>query len=278
MRKEMRQLITLALREDFGKAGDITSRAIFKNEGASAVLIGKSAGILAGSEIFTEVFKQIDPTVSVEFFYSDGSLLKPGQQVGRVEGKARALLGGERTALNFLSFLSGIATKVRTFVAEARQYGPTIVLDTRKTLPGYRELSKYAVRVGGGQNHRQGLFEMALIKDNHIDACGSLTEAVRRVRLLWQDRYKIEAECRTIEEVNEALALHVDFLMLDNMEVSRIAESLRAIAGRIPVEISGGVEFSRLKDLIPLGAEFISVGSLTNSVTAFDFSLKISIG
>jgi nicotinate-nucleotide pyrophosphorylase (carboxylating) len=275
MENQTSRLIALALEEDFGEAGDVTSDAIFSDERVRGILMGKDDGVLAGAAVFADVFRAVDPGIRVEFHFSDGDPIIPGNEVATIEGGARSVLGGERTALNFLSFLSAIATKTRHFAEAAKQYGRTLVLDTRKTLPGYRALSKYAVRVGGGKNHRQGLYDMVLIKDNHIEAAGSLTAAVERVRRRWGARFQVETECRNLDEVRQALELNVDFIMLDNMGTDVLKESITLVGGSIPVEISGRVRLPDLARLASLGADFISVGALTHSVETFDFSLEI---
>ncbi|MBN2353997.1 MAG: carboxylating nicotinate-nucleotide diphosphorylase [Spirochaetales bacterium] len=277
MNKEIKELIALALHEDFGQGGDITSEAVFSNESVRAVLLSKDTGVLAGAEIFSAVFETLDPEIRVAFLVADGEEISPMKEVAVIEGKARPILGGERTALNFIRFLSGIATQTRRYVIEARKYGRTLILDTRKTLPGFRALSKYAVRMGGGQNHRLGLFDMALVKDNHSDAAGTLRKAVERVRLKWGTKYRIEAECRNADEVRQAIEAGVDTIMLDNMGIEPLREALHLIRGLIPVEISGRVTFPDLRELVPLGADFISVGALTHSVESFDFSLEMSV-
>ena len=199
-------LVQLALREDLGGRGDITTDAVFSGEIAGAVLVSKDSGILAGAEIFIAVYGELDRAVSVTFQKKDGEVLQPGDTVAVVNGPVASILSGERVAINFLSFLSGIASGTKRFVDAAAAGGRAVVLDTRKTLPGYRMLSKYAVRTGGGRNHRTGLYDMVLIKDNHIDFSGSITRAVERVRSKWGREYRIEVECRTLEEVREALA------------------------------------------------------------------------
>ena len=271
------ELIAFAFDEDFAEQGDITSEAIFQDEWCEASLISKEDGVLAGQEVFSYVFSSRDPSVGIHFLYDDGDRLPRFHRVARLVGKARIILSCERTALNFLGFLTGIATTTRQYVEEAKRYGQTMILDTRKTLPGFRALSKYAVRVGGANNHRSGLFDMVLIKDNHIDASGSLPNAVERVRAKWQDRYAVEVECRTVAEVRQALECRVDRIMLDNMDVNHLAESLRMIGGKIPTEISGGVDFDDLKVLVPLGATWISIGSLTHSVKNHDFSIDVAM-
>jgi nicotinate-nucleotide pyrophosphorylase (carboxylating) len=277
MEKEIDDLIALALTEDFGPAGDITSEAVFTDEWVRGVLLSKDTGVLAGAEIFSAVFEKLDPDTRVAFLVADGEEITPMKEVAVVEGKARTVLGGERTALNFISFLSGIASKTRTYVTAAAQYGSTVILDTRKTLPGFRALSKYAVRMGGGRNHRMGLYDRVLIKDNHSDAAGALGTALERVRKKWGKTFPVETECRNLDEVRQACEAGVDFIMLDNMGLDLLKESLRLIHGRIPVEISGRVRLPDLREFASLGAEFISVGALTHSVESFDFSLEISV-
>ncbi len=268
-------MIGLALREDFGAPGDVTSQAIFSDERVRGTLLSKDTGVLAGAEVFTRVFQVVGPDTRVTFRFPDGADLAPGVEVAVVEGGARPVLSAERTALNFLSFLSGIASTARRYSDEAARRGRTVVLDTRKTLPGYRALSKYAVRLGGGRNHRLGLYDMVMIKDNHVAAAGSLPAAVERVRRRWGERFKIETECRTLEEVRQALDLAVDVIMLDNMDDTRLSAAITLAGGRVPLEISGRVRLPDIKRLAALGADYISVGALTHSVTAFDFSLEI---
>jgi nicotinate-nucleotide pyrophosphorylase (carboxylating) len=184
-------------------------------------------------------------------------------------------LAGERTAINFLAFLSGIATGTELFVTAAKTHGKALILDTRKTLPGYRRLSKYAVTVGGGVNHRMGLYDMILIKDNHIDAAGSLTKAVERVREKWGARFRIEVECRGIEEVKEALGAKADIIMLDNMDSGTARAAADLGKGMVKIESSGDMTLEKVAEYSPIGVDYISVGKLTHSVKAFNFSLQI---
>ncbi|MBN2533122.1 MAG: carboxylating nicotinate-nucleotide diphosphorylase [Spirochaetales bacterium] len=270
-------LIKRALDEDLNTAGDITSRAIFSKESGKAVLLSKDTGILAGAEIFARVFTMVDRKTKVSFLFQDGSVLAPGDTVARLSGRVYSILKAERTALNFLSLLSGIATRTNSFVKAAREKGKACILDTRKTIPGYRALSKYAVRMGGGTNHRMGLYDMVLIKDNHIDAAGGITEAVKRLKAKWDRRFRIEVECRTIEDVKEALACGVDVIMLDNMTDERITEAVRETGGRVKMEVSGQMDIERIKQISDSGIDYISVGKLTKSVDAFDFSLDIVV-
>lgn len=273
--KEYIKLIEIALKEDLGELGDITSDAIFSDQGSNAILLSKDNGILAGSPVFISVFKRIDRKTEVDFLCKEGDMLKPGIRVAKIQGKARSILTAERTAINFLSFLSGIATRTREFVLKAHEAGKAVILDTRKTLPAYRSLSKYAVKIGGGRNHRMGLYDMVLIKDNHIDTAGSITRAVEQVRKKWKSKYKIEVECRTLGEVEESLHNEVDVIMLDNMPEDLLAKSVKLVNGQIKIEASGGVSMDKIADLSASGVDYISVGMLTHSVKAFDFSLKI---
>lgn len=275
---EYRPLVEAALQEDLRDEGDVTSAAMFNREESKAVLFSKDSGILAGSDVFASVFASVDAGTHVQFFFADSDRLEPGDRVAEVRGKITAILSGERIALNFLSHLSGIASETRRFVDAASSSGKAVILDTRKTLPGFRGLAKYAVTCGGGRNHRMGLFDMVLIKDNHIDFAGSVTEAVDRVRGRWQDRFEIEVECRTLDEVSEALSCRVNIIMLDNMSVSdmRAAVSMRdsSTENKPQLEASGNITLSNIAEISGAGVDLISSGSLTHSVTSFDFSLK----
>ena len=274
-------LVQLALREDLGDRGDVTTGAIFTGEISRATLLSKDSGVLAGAEVFRAVFAELDVELSVEFHCSDGDCLKPGETVASLNGRVATILTGERAAINFLSFLSGIATSAREFADAAAAGGRAVILDTRKTLPGYRNLSKYAVRAGGASNHRNGLYDMVLIKDNHIDFAGSIARAVERVRSKWADEFKIEVECRTLGDVREALNCGVDVIMLDNMEEQLVSEAIslkistagEQAASGVDFEASGNVTLETAGTLSGAGVDFISVGSLTHSVKGFDFSL-----
>lgn len=278
--KHYKHLIQLALKEDLDARGDVSTLAVFtRKEKGTFVLKAKSAGILCGIEIFREVFRQIDKKLHVEFYYTDGATLLPGTIIARVHGSISSILQGERTALNIISHLSGIATRAHELVKIAQNAtkgtDPVVkILDTRKTLPGYRMLQKYAVSVGGAENHRIGLFDMVMLKDNHIDASGSITQAVQKVRKRWGNRFKIEVEARTLNDVKEALALKVDRIMLDNMDNNTVYQALRIINGQIETEASGNMNETRLTELAKSGLTYISFGELTHSVKAFDFSLK----
>jgi len=268
----LKELIEMALAEDLGADGDITAEAIFKDEVYSFSLVSKDEGILCGIEIFKMVMAGVDKNIKIKTFFSDGDSIKQGDIVASVSGPAVSILKGERTALNFISHLSAIATKTSLFVNEAD--GKTAILDTRKTLPGYRGLHKYAVRCGGGTNHRIGLYDMVMIKDNHADAAGGIKSAVDRVRAKWGDKFKIEVEARNLNEVKEALDCAADIIMLDNMTDKEMTEAVKFIAGRAKTEASGNMNFERIKSAASTGVDSISFGELTHTVKAFDFSLK----
>ncbi len=273
-KRDYQPLIELALKEDLGELGDITTQAIAAAP-CRALLLSKDEGILAGEEVFTAVFQRLDPQVRVDFLFHDGDSLKPGDEVAAVEGMSGTILSAERTALNFLSFLSGVATQTHLFVQEAARHGKAQILDTRKTPPGYRALCKYAVRAGGGVNHRQGLFDMILIKDNHIERAGSVGRAIESVREKWGDRFTVEVECRDLEEVAAALAGGADILMLDNMSLELIRQAVSMTRGRARLEVSGRMDLEGVRRVSSEGVDRISVGRITHSVSSFDFSLQV---
>jgi nicotinate-nucleotide pyrophosphorylase (carboxylating) len=267
-------LVDNALSEDLSTTGDVTSDAVFADQESSMVLVSKDSGVLAGSRLFEMVFESVDADSSVEFHRTDGADLRPGEIVAAVRGRIRSLLAAERPALNFLSFLSGIATNTRKFVEAAAASGSAQILDTRKTLPGYRALSKYAVAVGGGTNHRMGLYDMVMLKDNHIDLAGSIGKAVAMVRERWGNRYRVEVECRTVAEVEEAQQAGADVIMLDNMSEDEIRNSVAVRRPPVKLEISGNMDVASVRRFSGTGVDYISVGKLTHSVSSFDFSLK----
>jgi len=275
-----KQLIQEALAEDLQDRGDVTSRAVFKDEQGTFFLHAKSAGIICGLEMFSSVFQEVDPSIKVRPFFTDGNRIETGDIAAEIHGAVCSILTAERTALNFLSYMSGIATRTAAYVEQAEQSAArnggkrTHILDTRKTLPGYRRLAKYAVSCGGGRNHRFGLHDMVLIKDNHIDAAGSITEAVSRVRKCWGNRFAIEVETRTLDEVREAAACGADRIMLDNMSCSQMQAAAAEIGGTAETEASGNMALERIAEVSDAGVDFISVGELTHSVKAFDFSLS----
>jgi nicotinate-nucleotide pyrophosphorylase (carboxylating) len=265
-------IIQAALDEDL-PAGDVTSESLVPaGSVSSAVFLAKEPGVLAGIDVARRVFLKIDRGVRFKKHLEDGSAFGPGYSLAEVRGASLSLLKGERTALNFLQRMSGIATKTRRFVAAA---GPrTRILDTRKTTPTLRRLQKYAVRMGGGRNHRFSLSDMVLIKDNHLRLVGSITEAVRRARAGAGPRLKIEVEVTNADEVREAVAAGADMIMLDNMPVARMRPVVRELRGRVPVEVSGKVRLGQVRRIARLGVDFISVGGLTHSYASIDISLE----
>ncbi len=273
-REDYIPLIERALEEDLGSLGDVTSQAIFSDEIAELGLYSKDTGVLAGAEVFRAVYERVDESVDVRFEVEDGTRLVPDQLVAVVRGGVLPILAAERTSINFLSFMSGIATAARKYVDAARRRGDPEVLDTRKTLPGYRILSKYAASVGGILNHRMGLHDMVLIKDNHIDSCGSISKTVDAVRERWNHRFRIEVECRTLDEVREAVGCNVDVVMLDNMDNDTMKRAVELTGGKTKLEASGGVTLGTIEEIGSTGVDYISVGAVTHSVAAFDFSLR----
>jgi len=274
-----RDLVARALAEDLGRGGDLTTDLVFgPDHRSSAVFRAREPGILAGLQPALEAFRQLSTTVSVTEALDDGAVLVPGSVIARIAGPTRALLTGERTALNLVSHLSGIATRTRRLVDAIDGTGATIS-DTRKTLPGLRAVQKYAVTVGGGHNHRFGLDDAVLLKDNHIAACGSLTEAVRRVRAGVGHTVKIEVEVDTLEQFDEALGLEPDIILLDNFSLPdlKMAVARRDAATltlrRVLLETSGRVTEKTVRALAEAGVDLISVGALTHSVTVLDIGL-----
>lgn len=268
-------LIKQAFLEDLGDDGDVTSESIFKDACSSVFLFSKDNGVLAGIQVFKDAFLEYDQTIKIEEYFKDGDILKPGDKIAAITGRVVSLLSAERVALNFLSLLSGIATRTSAFARAASESGKAVILDTRKTIPGFRKLSKYAVKTGGGTNHRMGLYDMVMIKDNHIDAAGSITGAVTLVREKWGDRFRIEVECRTLEDVEEAAALGVEVVMLDNMTKETMEQAVKLAAGRVKLEASGNMDLEKVKQLSSIGIDYISIGMLTKSVEAFDFSMRM---
>lgn len=264
-------LIKIALKEDLSDIGDVTSDAIFNNEISTYILLSKDNGILCGKDIFTTVFNLIDNECLVEFFFNDGEPINKSDIIAKIKGNIKNILKAERTALNFISHLSGISTKTNLFVKEAEK--KIKILDTRKTIPGLRKLQKYAVKCGGGFNHRLGLYDMVMIKDNHHDAANGIKNAVNKIRKKWKDKFKIEVETRDIYEVTEALNAGVDRIMLDNMDISTMKKCVQQIDSQTEIEASGNITIDKIKDIAKTGVDFVSIGKLTHSVKAFDFSL-----
>ncbi len=271
---DIRPVIILALKEDIGD-GDITTNAIFNGNGNSqAVIISNDEGTFCGAEIVKTIFNEIDPIVKVSVLKKDGKKVKPGDKIIKITGHTKSLLTGERTCMNFIQRMSGIATKTNRICDKLKGTGITL-LDTRKTAPGLRLLDKYAVKCGGGRNHRIGLYDMILIKDNHIKAAGSIKEAIKRVKSVYGQKYEIEVEASTLDQVKETLKCRPDFIMLDNMDKFTMQKAIEMINSKIKIEISGNLDEDRLEEISDLKVDFISMGALTHSVKAFDLSMKI---
>ncbi len=270
----LKNLIEQALAEDLGP-GDVTSEATVPADSTSeAVMLAKQHLVLAGLDVAREVFHYLDPAIQFLAFAKDGAVIHSGTEIAKLSGNTRLLLAGERVALNLLQHLSGIATLTARYVEKVKGLKAEM-LDTRKTLPGLRKLEKYAVRMGGGRNHRFGLFDGVLIKDNHIKAAGGIIKAVERAQKKAHHLLKIEVETRTLDEVAEALAVGADIIMLDNMPIDVMREAVKLVAGRALVEASGNVTLETIRPIAETGVDFISSGSLTHSAPAADISMKI---
>jgi nicotinate-nucleotide pyrophosphorylase (carboxylating) len=269
-----RDLVRRALAEDVGP-GDLTTAAtVDEAHQARGVLLAKSHCVLAGLDVAADAFRQMDPGVTLTVRHRDGTLCEPGTEIAEIQGRAAALLTAERTALNFMQRLTGIATLTRRFVDAAA--GRMTVLDTRKTTPLMRVLEKYAVRAGGGVNHRFGLSDGVLIKDNHVRLAGGVCAAVGRMRAS-RPGMPIEVEAQSLSEVADALQAGADIILLDNLSTPEIIEAVRQCRGRAKTEISGGVTLARMPELAVTGADFVSIGALTHSAPAADLSFDIEI-
>jgi len=267
-------IIDTALDEDVG-SGDITTSAIIDSSlKGKAQLLAKEEILLAGIEVFSRVFSRLDPEIVVECTYHDGDVIPKRANIGTVTGSMRGILSGERTALNFLQHLSGIATLTRQYV-EKTDPSTVRVIDTRKTTPGLRVLEKYAVRMGGGFNHRFGLFDGILIKDNHIAAAGSISEAVKKTRATVPHTLKIEVEVEDIKGLEEAIEVGADAILLDNMSVKEMKEAVSIAGGRVLLEASGGITLETIEAISKTGINLISVGAITHSARSVDISLEV---
>ncbi|MCS6771150.1 MAG: carboxylating nicotinate-nucleotide diphosphorylase [Kiritimatiellae bacterium] len=271
---DVERVIEAALRED-APAGDITTNLLFGAEDeASGVFRAKVSGVIAGLDVAERVFRKLDPLARFTARVRDGERVAAHTLLAEVRCKTRALLTGERVALNLLQRMSGIATLTAQYV-EAVSGLPVAILDTRKTAPGLRALDKYAVRVGGGKNHRHSLSDLAIIKDNHIRLAGGIRNAVERLRAQLPSGVRIEVECATLDQVREALDAGVDIIMLDNMMTSSLREAVRLVNGRALTEASGNVSLENVRAIAETGVNLISVGRLTHSAPALDISLKV---
>jgi len=270
--QEIDPIIDRALEEDM-PGGDITSENVIPpDSNSTAVFLAKGDGVLAGMPVVRRVFQKIDASILFTELKHDGAFIKSGTKLAKLEGNSIALLKGERTALNFLQRMSGIASETRKYVKVLAGTG-TKILDTRKTTPGLRILEKYAVKMGGGENHRFSLSDMVMLKDNHLTLVGSISRAVKKARAAVQSHIKIEVETTSLEEVKEALESGADMIMLDNMTMELMEEVVQWVNGRVLLEVSGNVNLKKLKILADLGVDYISVGGLTHSFKSLDISM-----
>ena len=268
------KIIKTALEEDIGQ-GDITTDAIVEsNVKGRAVLETRENIVLAGLPVFMRTFTLIDPGILFETFYEDGQDVSAGNVICSVKGSMSAILKAERTALNFIQRMSGIATLTREYVSSVSSEDVKI-LDTRKTVPGLRYIDKYSVTMGGGQNHRFGLFDAVLIKDNHIAAAGSIAGAVKAAKDNAQDGVKVEVEVENLEDAREAIDAGADSILLDNMTAHEMKKAVEDVKGRVPIEASGGINLDNIREIAETGVNFISIGALTHSVRAVDLSLEV---
>lgn len=270
---DLSSAVRRALSEDIG-TGDLSAELLPANQTCSAKVLCREETVLCGTAWFDEVFRQIDPAVEVSWLYGDGMQLPVDATVCTLSGRTRSVLTGERSALNFLQFLSGTATATRDCVRMLSGTG-AVLLDTRKTVPGLRSAQKYAVACGGGTNHRMGLYDAILLKENHIHAAGGLAQAVRRALALHR---QVEVEVETLEQLEEAIGAGAHRVLLDNFSLSRLKEAVDRAAGRVKLEASGGVGPHNLRAVAETGVDFISMGSLTKHVRAVDFSLRFVSG
>ena len=268
---DIQQTVSRALAEDIG-SGDVTADLIPLYKQATAHVICREAAVVCGVAWFNEVFHQLDPAVEIDWQYLDGDKVKPGTLLCTLHGKARSILTGERTALNFLQTLSATATATRHY-ADLVGHTNCRILDTRKTLPGLRNAQKYAVRCGGGTNHRIGLYDRVLIKENHIMAAGSITAAIEQARKL-HPGILVEVETENLQELGEAIVAQADIIMLDDYDMETMREAVRITAGRIPLEASGGVNVNTVRTIAETGVDFVSIGEITKHIRAVDLSMR----
>ena len=267
-------LIKNAIKEDINYIDVATDYLLDENEESEAIFVAKADGVLCGIDVAMRVFRLLDDSFTCVLHKKDGDEIKNGELIAELKGKTVRLLKGERTALNLIQHMSGIATITKECVKETVGTNATIA-DTRKTLPGLRSLQKYAVTCGGGRNHRYNLSDCAMLKDNHIDAKGGITPAVKVLREKIGHTVKIEVETRTLDEVREALSAGADIIMLDNMSNETMAEAVKIVDGKALLEASGNLTKERLRSVAELGVDILSIGALTHSVTAFDISMRM---
>lgn len=269
------RMLLKALEEDLG-AGDLTTDAIIDpNHQGKASLLAREAMVLAGLHVFSRVFKLLSPEMTFQYYFEEGRHVPAGEKICQITGPANAILKGERTALNFLQRMSGIATLTKSYVDKVGSQKVRLV-DTRKTAPGLRLFDKYAVRMGGGFNHRLGLYDGILIKDNHIIVAGSITNAVRLAKERSPHTIKVEVEVEDLKALEEAIEAGADLVLLDNMASSMLKEAVKITSGRIPLEASGGINLKNIEEIAKTGVDIISVGALTHSAKAVDVSLEMT--
>jgi nicotinate-nucleotide pyrophosphorylase (carboxylating) len=273
----LEEMVSAALREDLGRAGDLTTAALgaMAARPAKASFVARQAGTIAGLDLARLAFRRIDPALTFTLHVADGDRVAPGTRLADVAGAAGGILTAERVALNFLCHLSGIATETQAFVEAVRPY-PVAIVDTRKTLPGLRAVQKYAVRAGGGGNHRFGLDDAVLIKDNHVALAGGIGAAIEAVRANVGHLVKIEVEVDTLDQLAEALRFPIDAVLLDNMTPEQVREAVQRTAGRVLLEASGGVTLATVATLAATGVDLISSGALTHSARALDIGLDMA--
>ncbi len=267
----IQQQVSLALEEDIGP-GDVTAQLIPSETQAEAHIISREAAVICGVAWVENVFSQLDSRIHIDWQVADGEAVEPQQLICSLHGPAHSLLSGERTALNFLQTLSATATLTHHYVDAIAGTGCRI-LDTRKTIPGLRLAQKYAVRCGGGENHRSGLYDMVLIKENHIHACGSIKTAVETARRL-SPELAIEVEVENLEQLQQALDANADRILLDNMEIEMLKLAVKLASGKIPLEASGGVNLQTVREIAQTGVDYISVGAVTKNIQAVDLSMR----
>lgn len=268
----VQQQVEQSLTEDIG-SGDVTAALLPEDKSINATVISRQSAVVAGCDWFGEVFRQLDPSIGINWHCADGDRIEEDQLLCELQGPVRPVVTGERTALNFLQTLSGTATTTRQYVDRITGTGAR-VLDTRKTLPGLRLAQKYAVSCGGGSNHRIGLYDMVLIKENHIIAAGSILNAVKTARRL-SPKLEVEVEVENLEQLDQALQAGVERVLLDNMSLKTLRQAVTLNSGRARLEASGGITFDNIRDVAETGVDFISVGALTKDVQAVDLSMRI---
>ncbi len=271
---DLETLVKHALEEDIGHGDLTTELTISRDKIGAARIMSRTGGIISGTNAFTEVFRQLDESITIKWAYKDGQPFMSDVVICELQGSARALLTGERTALNFLGRLSGIASTTKEFVDKV-SHTKTIILDTRKTTPLLRSLEKAAVRHGGGGNHRRGLYDMILVKDNHEDAAGGITKSLQLISDNLVGDVEIEVEVQSPDQLVEVLEFKVNRILLDNFSIDMIKDAVEYVSNRVPLEVSGGVTLENVRKIAETGVDFISIGAITHSASCTDFSMQI---